>query len=476
VFLLLLSQHVALFCSAFYFIISASRLFWVRLVLAALWASNPLFYTFAHFVGNEALSMVLLLLAGSVGLRIVQCSRNVGWKRWGLLGVLLWLSILTRHVNAVLAGALPLTFLLVSGYRLITIPLSRSQLLGRWRQLRMRQELKDAAVAVAIGISAIAVANLSVRGLCRVAHTPYYSTLGYIFTFRLQFLAALSAKERNQLLDQLARNTSSEELKTVIPLLREAFSKPPERWDIDSIPPNLGKRESEIIQQALPLMHLMHETYPEGSAVSDVLAFQDSVVRLFKASDVHVYNRTAQAFLWPPSKPYLIAITRDFLRSQQITVPIMVDYLFLCTVAYFGNAEFMPEYARLVTFRHKSPSQIASILKTHAYFHFWRSVNHAALLCFCAANLALLMVLVHMRKKDVAAVVSYAVALMLVGLMIMLANCFLVDFVPRYALPMWELTIVSVSVLFATMMDVYSAPMRLSAQSSDVFNLGHAPW
>ena len=445
VFLLLLSQHLALFCSALYFIISVSRLFWVRLVLAALWASNPLFYTFAHFVGNEALSVILLLLVGAVGLGIVQRPGNVGWKRWGLFGVLLWLSILTRHINAVLAGVLPLTFLLLNGYRLITIPLSRSQLLRRWRRLRMRQELKKVAVAVVIGIVSIALANLSLRGLCRVAHTPYYSTFGYTFLMRLQFLAALSAKERDQLLDQLARNNSSELLQVVIPLLREAFSKPPDQRGMDSLPPSL-----------------VHEAFPEGSALDDVLAFYKRVNQLFNGSSLHVFDHTARAFLYHPSKPYVAAVRKDFMRSQQITVPIMVDYLFLCTIAYFAHPKFMTQFMWLVTFREQTPTQIVTILEKHRYFHLWKDVNHAALLCFWAANLALLMVLVHMRKKDVAAVVSYAIALILVGLLMMLANCFLVDFMPRYALPMWELTVLSTSILFVKTMEYLFSPGRAS--------------
>src|SRR5262249_17522624 len=89
VFLLLLSQHLALFCGAFYFIVVASRVFWVRLVLAALWAINPLFYTFSNCVGSETLSMILTLLLGAVGLRIVQRCANIGWKRWVSFGVLL---------------------------------------------------------------------------------------------------------------------------------------------------------------------------------------------------------------------------------------------------------------------------------------------------------------------------------------------------------------------------------------------------
>jgi hypothetical protein len=67
-----------------------------------------------------------------------------------------------------------------------------------------------------------------------------------------------------------------------------------------------------------------------------------------------------------------------------------------------------------------------------------------------------------MRKKDVAAVVSYAIALIQVGLLMMLANCFLVDFMPRYALPMWELTVLSTSILFVKTMEYLFSTGRAS--------------
>ena len=80
-------------------------------MLAIAWAVNPLFYTFAHTVGSEALSMILSLV-GAAGLRIIQSSRKVPRKEWLLFGDLLWFCILTRHINAVLAALMPAALIL----------------------------------------------------------------------------------------------------------------------------------------------------------------------------------------------------------------------------------------------------------------------------------------------------------------------------------------------------------------------------
>src|SRR4029077_9395542 len=129
VFVLLLSQHVLLCLSVFYLIAVTSRLFLVRLVLVVAWAGSPLFYTFAHCVGSETLSMILLLLVGATGLKIIRHPRRIPWKEWLLFGVLLWLCILTRHINSLLAALMPLAFFFLSAERLTMIPFTRSRLL-----------------------------------------------------------------------------------------------------------------------------------------------------------------------------------------------------------------------------------------------------------------------------------------------------------------------------------------------------------
>jgi hypothetical protein len=418
VFILLLLQHLALGYSAFHLITLASRFFLVRLLLAAAWAANPLFYTFAHCVGAETLSMILLLLVAAAGLRIIRHPRSVPRKEWLVFGVLLWACILTRHINAVLAALIPLTFLLVSAQQLTMIPFTRSQLLRRWRRLRARLDLQKATLAFAVGIGCIVLASASLRGLCYTAQIPYHSTVGFTFLWRLQFLATLPPETRNQFLDKVAGRTSSPDLKKALSLLGETFSDA-RNWDYMPI---------TFMQRAQPSLFT-----PKTEAL--------------------MLNRIARAFLYPPDKIFLRAVATDFTRSREATIPNVVNYLFLTTTFYFWTPDFMAGCAPLSTFRDKSPAQIMAIFKKHSYFRRWKSFSYNAFLLFWCTNLSLLALLAKMRKEKVAAVASYATALTLVGLVMVLTNCFLCEFLPRFTLPMWELTIVSASVLLGRIME-----------------------
>ena len=430
VFVLLLSQHVALCSVAFYLLAVTSRLFWVRLILAVVWGANPLFYTFAHCVGSETLSMILLLLVGATGLRIIRHPRKVPGKEWLLFGILVWLCILTRHINATVAGLMPLTFFLLSAHRLIMIPFARSRLLARWRRLQAKQTLQKASLAVAVGISCIVFANVTLRQLCHAVQIPYHSTVGFTFLFRLKFLAGLPAEKRNQLLDKVAKNTDSSDVKKVISLLRDAFPNETSNWDVMAFN---KKAQASLFSP---------EIDPRGEKFYLAL------------------NRTVQAFLYPPEKILLGAIAIDFKRSQEATMPSVVRQLFASTTRYFSYPESMPDHATLLTFRDKSAAEIMAIFKKHSYFHHPKNFSYNAFLFSWCANLALLAVLAKIRKEKVAAVFSYAAALMLVGLFMMLANCVLNVFQPRYTLPMWELTIVSASILVGEMIESLFSPSR----------------
>ena len=439
VFLLLLSQHLALGLATLHFIAATTRIFWVRLMLVAAWAANPIFYAFAHTVGSEALSMILLLLLGVTGLRIAQSSRSVSWKDWLVLGFLLWVCILTRHINAVLVALLPVAFIVLGAYQLIAVPFARSDPFSRARWSNVKQSFQKAALAVAVGISCIVLANASVRVLCHAARIPYYSSLGLTFMFRLKFLAALPPEKRNQLLSEVSKHDASAEVKKVVSLLRESFPAEISNWDVNNF--NLQAR----------VLFFTPQTDPYGDKYAVLL------------------NRTALAFLYPPHEIFLSAVATDFKKSQEVTIPDLVGFLFATTNFYFSHREAMPQCASLASFRGKDPNQVIAVFKKHSYFRHPKNVSYRGLLLFWVAVLGLFIIIAKIRQREAADLSLYASALTVIGLFMMLASCVLTVFQPRFTLPMWELTIISLFILLGRMMESLSSTLWPTLMSDKQF-------
>lgn len=427
VLILLLSQHLALACSAFYLISIASRLFLVRLLLAGAWAANPLFYTFAHSVGSEALSVILLLLLGTTGLGIIGRRRNASRTEWFLFGLLLWLCILTRHLNALLAMLAPVTFFLLSAHGLTVTAITRSKLVRRSQLLRSKLGLKKAGIALAIGLGCIVLANASLRGLCYAAHIPYQFEAGASFLWRLKFLSTLPPETANEFLDRVARDVSAPDVRKIISQLRETAH---ETTDWES---TVFMREAQVALLG-----------PESKAQTELSP---------------VLNRMILAFLWPPRDVFMTAIVTDLTKARLTTIPDVTRSLFVHTIFYYSHREAMPGYAALVTFRDKSAEDILACYKQHSFFHRGKGLSYGILWLLWLALISILAFVTKTRNRELA-VVCYAAALMLVGLAIMLANCLLVELQPRYTLPMWELTIISMTVAFGRSMERWLDPGR----------------
>lgn len=165
--ILLLLQHAGFWLAAFYLIAGISSSLAVRVVLALFIASHPIFYGFAHCVGSETLSMILILLLAGIGLRIVAAFPAVPWHQWLLAGLVLFCAILTRHINAVLIGLFPLTILLLMVAR-------------EWRFWRERavkvpgaphwpKYLRVFGASLAVGLVAFFLSGGYVHLLCRKA-------------------------------------------------------------------------------------------------------------------------------------------------------------------------------------------------------------------------------------------------------------------------------------------------------------------
>ena len=446
VFLLVGSQHLALALTSSYVIAVSTRLLLVRFIIAVAWAANPLFYTLAHCVGGETLSMILVLLIGATGLRIIRQSRNVPKKEWFLIGVLLWLCTLTRQINAVLAGLLPLTLGLLILYRSSAVRFAGCQSRARWNGLRCKQDFQKAMVAVAVGISSIVLANASLRTLCYAVEIPYHSVVGFAFLGRLKFLAALPVEERNQLLDNATKNANSADVKKVISLLRNEFRGGTAKWDI-------GAFKKRAQASLFP---------PEGDVAQQQRFY-------------HALNEMVAAFLCPPSKISLSAVATDLKTSQQITIPEVVGFLFVTTKFYFSHRDVMPQCASLITFRDKNADQIFALFKSHSYFQHPKKLTYRALFVCWAGLFALFCLITKIRKRDGADLASYSAALTTLGLFIMFANCLLAVFQPRYTIPMWELAIMSVTILFGAIMEYLVSPLPSVSRSrpEEIANTPH---
>jgi hypothetical protein len=420
VLVLLLSQHLALGSSAFYLIALSSRRFLVRMLLAGIWAANPLFYTFAHCVGSEALSVILLLLLGAMGLRIIRHQRRVSRADWLLLGLLLWLCILTRHLNALLTLLIPTAFLLLSAHWLIMTALTQSKWERRAQRLRARLGARRAGTALAISLCCIVLSNLSLRGLCYAADIPYQFQAGGSFLWRLKFLPTLPPDQADEFLDRVARDTSAPEVKKVISRLREAAHEPTE-WESTTL-----MREAQVSLIG-----------PKSESQRELLP---------------VLNRMVLAFLWPPRDLFVKAIATDFAKARSTTIADINRSLFAHTIFYYSHREAMPGYAALVTFRDRSADEILDCYKRHSFFHPGKRFRYGLVWFLWLALLVILAVVTGRWSRDVA-ILYYVTALMLIGLAIMLASCLLVEFQPRYTLPMWELTIISMTVAFGRILE-----------------------
>ena len=130
-------------------------------------------------------------------------------------------------------------------------------------------------------------------------------------------------------------------------------------------------------------------------------------------------------------------------------------FLFASTKFYFSHREVMPQCASLLVSAEKIANQVIAIFKKHSYFRHPKNVSYRAFLLF---GWQFLGVVYHNRenphKRDIADLAFVCQCIDVIAILMMLANCVLAIFQPRYTLPMWELTLVSLSILFGGMMEL----------------------
>ena len=416
VFLLILSQHLALVAGAVYLLTGISREWRVRLFLAVIWSAIPLFPTFAHCVGSETLSMICILFLVGAGLRIVRAGSDARAGAWLLFAGLLALSILTRHVNHLLAILLPGTFLCAAVRSSLANLAPRDAAGASGARSRPREQWRLTAISLAVAGAAVVAANLAARAAAEAADVGYRSRVGFTFLWRLQFLDQLDPAEQDEVLGRVASRSSSADAQRVIALLREELRA--------EAPLNAGAFAMEARATLYP---------PPASdeAYHTDLAFNDM----------------AWAFLKAPEPRYLEAVITDAARAFRTTLSEVTDSLFATTAYFFRFPERMPQYAGLRTFRGQSAEAIVAVPTMHWYLKLGRGAPYHLVLAIWAALLAGFWV--RGRRRGVATFVSssYTIALTLTGFLMMLSTCVLGEMLPRYTLPMWQCLLLALLIL-----------------------------
>ena len=415
--MLLLVQHLGFCLSAFYLISALATSLTVRLILAAFIASHSMFYAFAHCLGSETLSMITILLLVGLGIRMLASFPNVKVRSWSLLGLLLVCSILTRHINAVLAGLFPLAFVLSAIAQHWSVPRKRSD--GNSVAPRFREQARACGISVAVGVAALLVASGYTHLLCRKAHINARSEFGVTFVWRLDFLTAMPVSARASLLEKIADRVHLADSRKFLAVL-QTWVDHHSSWD--------------------PVQFL--------AAVRTSLGAEDS-----KAWHEHfdrVLNDVAAAFLSPPVSPLPAIAFDDFARATSLTEGDMAGYLFSSTDYVNTHRDHVPQVAGLITFR--NPIEQVMKFQGATYFHLWNFLSFRGWCIVWSGAVALLCLMGRGAPQLIWRVISYAAVLCAVGLLMTLANCFFAQIMPRFALPMFELLLLSLTILLGTLL------------------------
>ena len=138
----------------------------------------------------------------------------------------------------------------------------------------------------------------------------------------------------------------------------------------------------------------------------------------------------------------------------------ITDHLFEMTTYFFQHRDEMPGCTGLVTFRDYNAETLMQLPSRFSYFHLWRRLtyNHASIIWI--ASLLTCIGVARRKNISVAPVIAFGVALAVTGTLMVAITCLLGEWLPRYALPMWQLLILSSYLFLGRIADLLLSKAR----------------
>jgi hypothetical protein len=406
-FLLLLLQHLLLVCALLFTCMSLSKRRWMRCVLATVFALNPALYAFANCVGSEALSITLVLLVIVLGLRFVRQPRNLWLK---ILFVALVVAMLTRHINAVLCGLLPGTLILFAAWRIFSPPVTSDA--PGLNSLGLSKLLQNFALVTVVGVGVVGASNATIWSLCLMLKIPYVSRVGYTFQWRLaHYLKSLDAPTREAAIASISRRLHDPPTTSALQRLEASLAK--QEWD------------PEIVSRTL---------YDQLGAGAKRMTGKDIRV----ATDQRL-NKLATALLFSNDPSFYKTIFDDFKTGLTFS-PARI-----CGEPFYGTDYLIPRltenfFAPLRPLRtfHFRAGNFVDLWSRKPYSHLWEGISLQWIAFATLIAVPIVLGLRPFHRSDMASEL-HALAAVVTGYVILLANCSVGELLPRYTLPTYIL-------------------------------------
>lgn len=388
--LLLFCQH-ALLVGAWTFLVFRISSSWQWRTGIAIWfAIQSWAYVFAQSVGSESLSNVLILAFFAAGLEALT---RLDWKWWIAAAMLLWLAILTRHINAVFAAALPGGVILLA--------------LIRWSKIRgvAPKAFLRMILAILVGIGAILAASATVHLAARIADIPFRSRMGYTYQWRLNYLLKFDPDQRREILNTLSAK-SADPLVAAGILSLEGGIGADRTWNTSHLNDTM--------------VRLVDEAYPELSA------------RKREAIKDEQLNAIARQFLFAPEAKVWPSVLQDFLQSARTSFGQIAREP-LMTTDFLREAREQKRFARIANLRALPSGPVEAELP--GVMRIYLIIAGTVPLWLWASAVVMFSSAAFWRGSAGDTAAAWAISLILTAVLVTFLNVALTFQAPRFLLP-----------------------------------------